>query len=117
MPRVTTQLPPVLRPYASLGLQLGYVPGREEVPADCPFCGGEQKLSVNAGSGLWRCFACNEGSDSSKVTTGGEVKTFLRRLHEHSLRTTAAADYAQLARDRKLLSGAVLRGWGACRSV
>lgn len=117
MPRVMTQLPPPLKPYHSLGVQLSYRPGVEQVPGDCPFCGGESKFTVNAATGLWRCFACNEGTDSGKVNQGGNAVTFLRLLHERSMAHTQPLDYVALISDRKLLGVDVMRRWGVCKSI
>jgi len=118
VPKTTKAVvPPTLRPYQFHGLDIDYQEGREQATADCPFCGKEGKFSVNVGTGLWRWFVCNEGSDSGKVYKGGNIYTFLRKLWELSKESTQESDYEELAMDRRLLSASTLRDWGCCRSI
>lgn len=52
----------------------------DNVLGDCPFCGRDNKFSVNREDGRWRCYVCQEGSDKG----GGNALTFLRLLWEKS---------------------------------
>lgn len=80
--------------------------------ADCPFCGGDEKFSVDIGSGLWRCFVCGTGTADG----GGNEYTFMRKLHEAAFKQTPADQYAQLADDRGLNETETLMLWGVARS-
>jgi hypothetical protein len=77
-----------------------------QLTGECPFC-GKEKLSVEAATGLWRCFVC--GRD-------GNPLEFLRQLW-------AACDAAtngwarKLADERGLMDAATVTAWGACKSV
>jgi hypothetical protein len=61
---------------------------------------------------LWRCVVCQEGNEKG----GGNIYTFLRKLQEVGLKYTSESDYAELAKDRKLLGISVLKRWGLCKS-
>lgn len=74
--------PNQLRPYTFHGLSLS-IRGGHGV-GDCPFCGKENKFSVDTTTGLWRCFVCSAGTTSG----GGNSLVFLRLLHERSLGRT-----------------------------
>lgn len=105
-----------LRPYRWLGLTLDEGHGEQAV-GDCPFCGKERKLSVNATNGKWRCWVCGVGTERG----GGNLFTFIRLLHERSNSEGALilskADRSSLAASRGLLDLETLTSWGACRSV
>ena len=112
-----SQLPPTLKPFKFHNLDLHYREGADQALAECPFCRGENKFSINVGTGLWRCFVCNEGSEHGKVHKGGNVYTFIRKLWEESVKATREEDYEELANDRGLLSANTPRVWGAARSI
>ena len=61
---------------------------------------------------MWRCVVCQEGNEKG----GGNIYTFLRKLQEVGLKYTSESDYAELAKDRKLLGISVLKRWGLCKS-
>jgi len=113
MPRAPKDIPDTLRPYISNGVNLEWGEHDHEAKGDCPFCGREDKFSVNIDTGQYRCFICQDGNTKG----GGNPYIFIRHLHKESLRTTNVDQYADLIRDRKLLSVEALRVWGCCRSV
>ncbi len=81
--------------------------GDEQRNGDCPFC-GKAKFSVQADSGLWKCWVCSRS---------GNPLEFVRTLHTASVAATDAGWYRKLADDRKLLYWETPRDWGASRSV
>lgn len=101
-----------LRPYRWLGLTLDEGHGEQAV-GDCPFCGKDRKLSVNATNGKWRCWVCGVGNERG----GGNLFTFIRLLHERSADRRSDAELGELAKSRGLLESATLASWGACRSL
>lgn len=103
--------PDKLRPYEFHGVDFNSKSSREWV-ADCPFCGRDNKFSVNVTSGQWQCFVCREGSEKG----GGNVATFLRRLIDLAMDFTTTEQYQSLATDRGLLSVDTLVQWGAAVS-
>ncbi len=110
MPRLMTQLPPPLKPFVALGLDVAYVPGREEAMADCPMCGAEGKWSVNSVTTKWQCWLC-------KAT--GNATTLCRQLAEAwgaDDQRTWPAGLTDLARARKLLHPETLLRWGVMKS-
>ncbi len=109
--------PKSLKPYRFHGLPINYQKGQDNTYTTCPFCGGDKKFSIEVESGKWRCFVCNEGNEKGQVIKGGNVYTFLRKLHEESALTTDPDDLKTLAKQRKLLKGSTLRKWGVCRSI
>lgn len=95
-----------LRPYTFHGIELN---GNGTVQTGtCPFCGKDKKWYVSSETGQWQCKVCGEQ---------GNAITFLRKLHERSVRATKVGDLAQLAADRKLAYPATVAAWGACRSI
>jgi hypothetical protein len=107
-------LPSSLRFYEFYGVELNsYVIGEDECRANCPFCGREQKFSINSGTGLWRCLVCGGGRD----TGGGSQLDFLWLLWEESEKATTPADYSELALDRGLERPETLIKWGLARSI
>jgi hypothetical protein len=86
----------------------------EEAVGTCPFCLSEGKFSVRVSTGQWRCLKCNEGEEGDKVNRGGNVATFLRRLH--ALFDKATSEYP-LATERGLLYEETLMHWGGARST
>ncbi len=111
MPKLNADLPSVLKPYVFHGVGVLWKPGEKQAKCDCPFCGREGKLSINAETGQWRCLVCAEGSAKG----GGNVYIFLRQLWNVS--DAATKDYAGLAQDRRLYQPESLMHWGVCRSI
>jgi hypothetical protein len=105
------QVPAHLRPYIAHGLNLQYRPGDAEAVCECPFCGREQKFSVNISTGQWQCFVCGSGTTKG----GGNIYTFIRLLHSES--ETATKDYAELTGERCLEYSDTLVHWGICKST
>jgi len=112
----TAKAPEKLKPYLAHRLFLDWekdLTGVGAVSGDCPWCGREGKFNVTLSEGLWRCVVCNIGSTKG----GGNAYTFLRVLHDLSMKATTHDDYVQLAAQRKLLFHDTLKTWGVCRSV
>ena len=99
-----------LRPYVFHGLNLT-VRGQHGV-GGCPFCGRDGKFSVYVETGLWRCFVCAAGTERG----GGNALVFLRLLHAQAVAGTPPAWYADVARDRRLLSPDTVKAWGLAKS-
>lgn len=93
------------RPFIHHGVELA-AKGRQREGA-CPFC-GKSKFSVEAETGLWRCWVCSR--------TGNPLE-FLRQLWEASDKTTDDGWLRKLRQDRDLLDHMTLQQWGVCRSV
>ena len=92
------------------------VSGKEAL-ADCPWCGGEAKFSINIETGMWRCFGCNNGTESGKASRGGNIYTFLKMLFDVSVDNTTDRDRAVLGIERKLLYPEdTLYQWGVVKS-
>lgn len=118
MPKVSKELPEALRPYDFHGIDLK-ITGKEAL-ADCPWCGRENKFSVHIETGKWRCFVCNTGdedSEDSEEIRGGNVLSFLRKLHELSLKSTTEEEYASLVKSRSYLSSEVLKKYQVAMSM
>lgn len=114
MPKVKDDYPKALRPFYGTGLDLSI--NSDQAVGRCPFCEREKKFSVNVETGLWRCYVCNEGADSGNVIQGGNVYTYLRKLHERGDEITTVAELASLAKERGFLSAAPLKAWGVVKS-
>lgn len=115
-PTQRDEIPAMLRPYDCLGVYLDYkrdLSASLSVTGDCPFCGKEKRFNVTLKDGLWRCPSCNSGTAKG----GGNVYTFLRVLHNQSMRSTTEQDYKALAAEFTLLYPDTLRAWGLCRSI
>ncbi len=113
MPRAPKDVPDSLRPYISNGVELEWGNHDKEAKSNCPFCGRDEKFSVNIDSGQFRCLVCAEGTTKG----GGNAYTFIRHLHAESMRTTQLEQYVDLVNNRKFLSADSLRAWGCCRSL
>lgn len=100
-----------LRPFAFHGVLFGN-PHNDEALGDCPFCGRERKFSVNVTTGQWRCWSCETGTAKG----GGNVYTFLAKLHEMGVAGTRDVDYNELSADRGYRYPETLAEWGLCRS-
>jgi adenylate kinase family enzyme len=114
MPKVD-DTPKTLKPYRFHGIDVTNISSDEAV-SDCPFCGRENKFSINVESGLWRCLVCNEGSQSQgKAYAGGNAYTFLRKLWDISY--TSTSKYSELAGNRRLLMPETLAAWNVAQST
>lgn len=115
MPKVKTQLPTFLEPYAFHGVDIQYRPGNKQAFAsECPLCGKENnKFTIEVETGLFHCYICQEGTSKG----GGNVRTFYEKLWLLSYEGTTVEDYEALAQDRGLLSGETPRAWGAALSL
>lgn len=103
--------PEALKPYLFHGLDLNAV--GKEATTDCPFCGREGKLSINSGSGVFRCLTCNEK---------GNAHVFIRRLFEESMKATYETRrydslLSALLEERGILEERTAKAWGLCRSI
>jgi hypothetical protein len=105
------ETPDTLSAYTFHGLIFTPPNSSGESTTDCPFCGREGKFYVSVHTGVWQCKRCQAGSDKG----GGNASTFIRLLHEESRRVTT--DFAELARERRLLSSDTLSRWGLCQSI
>jgi hypothetical protein len=106
MPKVS-EVPEGLKAMVFHGVELGMATG-DEVVGDCPLCGKEGKLYVNAESGLWSCKVCGAAGNSS---------SFLHQYWETCVGDTKETDLERLAKERGLRSTEVLSAWGVCKSV
>ncbi len=79
--------PAALRPYAFHGVALEYAAGAKQATGDCPFCGRAGKLTIEAATGLWKCWVCAAGNSRG----GGNLLTFLRLLWDRSDAATNGA--------------------------
>jgi hypothetical protein len=101
-------LPETLKPYDAHGLRLGIRSGRKDATADCIYCGREGKFNILIDKGTFRCAVCNEA---------GNQYSFIRKLHEESMKLSKESDYTELLADRKLLHVKSLATWGVCKSI
>lgn len=106
----TSEVPDNLKPFAFHSVDLSWAKGAKEATGACPWCGND-RFSVEVATGKWRCFWCAKGTEKG----GGNVKTFIRMLHEQGYEHTSS--YEALARDRKLLDPETLRRWGLAKST
>lgn len=107
-----------LRAYAFHGVTLspaGAAPGH--VVGDCPFCGIEgAKFSVEAATGVGRCFRCGNGTERG----GFNPLVFTRKTYENAACATLrnpAGFLAAVAADRKLLYPETVSAWGVARAA
>jgi len=110
MPKIEEERPEKIRPYEFHGVHLEWSEGKKEAVGTCPFCGRENRFTVDVKTGQWRCFSCAEGTTSG----GGNIYTFLRKLVEFN--TATPEDYQELATDRGLLDSDTLIQWGVFKS-
>jgi ribosomal protein L37AE/L43A len=99
MPKVEDGVPPNLKPYLFYGVDLQWRKGDKEAVAECPFCGKENKFSVDINKGLYQCWACRKGTDKG----GGNTRVFIQNLHEVSYAETKTVQYQELCHERTLL--------------
>lgn len=100
--------PEFLKPYVTHGMDLSYGETDKDALGDCPWCGREGRFSIIVKTGVWHCFKCDEK---------GNATVFVRKLHELSYAETKTEDYAEFAKERKLLDGGTLRKWQFAKSV
>lgn len=115
MPRIGSskqEIPPVLKPYISLGLDLNWKGSDKEAIGQCPFCSAEDKFSVKVLKDQWKCFVCNEGSKKG----GGNIYTFMNGLLTHSQENTSDEDFKKLADERRILNIEHLKKWNLAKS-
>lgn len=106
-------LPEAIKAYRFHGLDFTYRKNMKDVVCDCPFCGKEQKFSINVESGVWRCFSCSEGSEKG----GGNAYTFIRSVHAQSVASTDQAILSDFGTEKGLMTEDSLLQWGVCQSV
>jgi len=108
-----SDIPDKLRPYVFHGVRF-MAQRNNECMAVCPFCDRpDGKFSVNVSTGQWRCFVCGEGTNKG----GGNVYTFIRRMHEMSMEATDPHELTKFAEKRKLLDAQPMVEWGVCKSI
>ncbi len=106
MPKIQSKQPKNLQPYLFHGIDLNWKDGDKEAIAECPFCGREDKFSVDIETGKWQCFVCGGV---------GNFYVFLQKLwNESDKRTT---DYSVLAERRGLRHADTLMAWQVVRSI
>lgn len=87
-----SELPELLKPFVSLGLEGFSLTGHEACGA-CPFCGKPKKFYVNTATGQWSC----KGGDCGKE---GNLYTFLNDWHEVISETTDLWAWDELSEER-----------------
>lgn len=111
MPKVTN-IPEALRVHRFHGVNIDPPNHGNECLGECPFCGKDNKYSVNLDTALWRCLSCNIGtSATSESIQGGNDYTFIRVLYEHG-----NTPNEELRIHRKLLRLDTLIDWGVILS-
>lgn len=111
MPIVKDGPPAALKPYISHGVDLTWAGDVGHATADCPFCGKQDKFSVEVKTGRWRCWSCGSGTDKG----GGNSYTFLRELWK-AARAGTNGTINTLATARKLLYPETLTLWEVATS-
>lgn len=106
----------VLKPYKFHGVEVDWDGKSKHAVGTCPFCDTADKFSLvvdpkSPKQGLWRCLVCGTGSEK----LGGNLKTFLRLLWQHSDKQTTG--YTVLAKDRKVCYPETLMQWGVAKSI
>ena len=105
--------PDVLKPFVWFGVDCSqYSPNSKEISAECPWCGDTKKFSITTATGQWQCWSCQEGSKKG----GGNIYTFIQRLHEASLNATKDHEYEELANQRGIKHTQTLKDWKIAKS-
>jgi len=118
MPKKSDVTPALLKAYAFHGVELDWENSSTQATGTCPWCAREGKFSVNLETGLWRCYVCDEGTDTGKSASGGGSYVFLRTLWQYSKDNLKAPEMAilmELAKERKL-DHSTLIYWGVVPS-
>ena len=102
MPKVSER-PKKLQPYLFYGIDLAE--GGKEAIGECPFCGKEEKFSVDIETGQYKCW--------SSCVKPGNTSSFLQRLHKLGQKITKEGHYEDLAEERGLLYASTPKAWGA----
>jgi hypothetical protein len=102
-----TSIPQKLRSYVDLGLDLDWGDG-EEAKGECPFCGKENKFSIEIETGMFKCWSgsCDErGNNFSFVE---KVMTISKERDQ--------GGHEELAEEKRLLFPETLSTWGIFKS-
>jgi len=94
-----------LRPYKFHGLDVDVENLNGEEVVDCPWCGREGKFSIQAQTGLWKCFVCLET---------GNATTFIRKLWEDS--PCPVKEIKEFCVERGYVSTKTAISWGLKKS-
>jgi hypothetical protein len=103
--------PDQLKPYVALGVDISWREGQKEAVGECPFCGKENKFSVNTKTGLAHCKHAG-----CEANNGFNPSTFVSAFHEVCLKGTRLNDYETLAAEKNLLRPEILAEWGLCKN-
>lgn len=106
MPKKT---PNNLRVYVFHGVEFGDGEGDEAI-GTCPFCGKENKFSVNLDTSLFRCW-------SGECDISGNSSSFLGKFWKHCLDNTTDSQYRSFARESGLETTRSLKKMGCAFSV
>ena len=104
----TSDSPKFLKPFVFHGVEVEARDNMAQANGDCPLCGKNGKFYVEVDTGMWDCKSCGRK---------GNIYTFLRELHEMSVKSTTTTDFSPLVNSRKLLSADSLSAWGVARSA
>lgn len=102
------EVPETLKPYKFHGLTISHRKGAKDATSDCPFCGRENKFNINVENSKFGCVVCGES---------GNQYTFIRKLHEVSLKNTKPEDRTELIESRNFLSEDTIQAWGLAKSI
>ena len=103
---MSNDYPSKVKPYIFHGIRLKH--SDKECSGECVFCGREGKFSVNASTGQFKCWSCDEA---------GNVYSFIRKFHELCVETMTPQDYREMVENRGLLDSQSLIEWELCKSV
>lgn len=99
-------LPPAVRPYASLGVHFGRIDDRNAHADECPFCkAGPAKFAVEVERGVAKCLRCNASVNAA---------SFLQQLYDASTVDQEAVNELTVARG--FLNSATIKAWGLVQS-
>lgn len=109
MPTIAKELPEQLRPYSFHGVELKSSSG-DEATGSCPFCGAENKFSVNTETSLYRCWAGSCGVEGNSVT-------FLRSFWELCRDETTDNEYDELCSLSGFMEPQSIKDFGVVKSI